>query len=297
MFASYSPHFRWPRLDGERRTSQRALILSSLANSGAETKRLSRPQEAEMSLSTTYCDFVPSLTKPLCIGLIYKAALSGIMGVMKKHGAETCQAERSNSLKHLSEDELLDLFETARRLSARDHALLIVCFQHALRASELISLRLGDIDWRNMELTIQRLKGSLKTTQPLFRMRGRPCMDEVSALRRWLKQRPNDWGSDFLFVSQKGRFNRNTVSRIFAKYCRLASEARVTRGETPIGESCWHIHALKHSRITSVVGKMDLYLVKLLARHAALSSTLKYAHGSQKLACDKAQRVSIEAFS
>lgn len=84
------------------------------------------------------------------------------------------QAERSNSLKYLSEDELLDVFETARRQSTRDHALLIVCFQHALRASELACLKLSDIDWRNMEITIRRLKGSLKTTQPLFRMRGPP---------------------------------------------------------------------------------------------------------------------------
>jgi integrase/recombinase XerD len=217
---------------------------------------------------------------------------------MKKTGVERgSQAERSNSLKHLSEDELLDVFETARRRSTRDHALLIVWFQHALRASELISLKLRDIDWRNMEITIQRLKGSLKTTQPLFRMRGRPCMDEVSALRTWSKERPSDSGSDFLFVSQKGRFNRNTVTRIFAKHCRLTSEARVARGEKPIAESCRHIHALKHSRVTSVVGKMDLYLVKLLAGHAALSSTLRYAHGSQKLACDEAQRVSVETFS
>jgi integrase len=74
-----------------------------------------------------------------------------------KRVSRDSQAERSNSLKHLSEDELLDVFETARRRSTRDHALLIVCFQHALRASELISLRLGDIDWRNMEITIQRL--------------------------------------------------------------------------------------------------------------------------------------------
>src|ERR1700675_1476003 len=95
------------------------------------------------------------------------------MHPMKKTGAERdSQAERSNSLKHLTEDELLEVFEIARRRSTRDHALLIVCFQHALRASELISLQLGDIDWRNFEITIQRLKGSLKTTQPLFRMRG-----------------------------------------------------------------------------------------------------------------------------
>jgi integrase len=219
------------------------------------------------------------------------------MGLMQWHRAETSQTERSNSLKHLTEGELLDVFETARRRSTRDHAMLIVCFQHAFRVSELISLKLGNIDWRNMEITIQRLKGSLTTTQPLFRMRGRPCMDEVSALRTWLKVRPADSGSDFLFVSQKGRFNRNTVYRIFAKDCRLASEARVARGERPISESCWHIHALKHSRVTSVVGKMDLYLVKLLAGHAALSSTLRYAHGSQKLACQEAHRVSIETFS
>jgi len=55
--------------------------------------------------------------------------------------------------------------------------------RHALRASELVALKLGDIDWRNMEIAVQRLTGSLKTTQPLFRMRGRPCMDEVHALR------------------------------------------------------------------------------------------------------------------
>jgi integrase/recombinase XerD len=211
----------------------------------------------------------------------------------ENRGAE----DGSDRLKHLSEDELLDVFEIARRRSRRDHALLVVCFQHALRASELISLRLGDVNWRNMEITIRRLKGSLKTTQPIFRMRGRPCMDEVSALRNWLKERPSDSGSDLLFVSQKGRFNRNTVNRIFAKYCRLASEARLAKGARPISQSCQHIHALKHSRITSVVGKMDLYLVKLLAGHAAISSTLLYSHGSQKLACQEAQRVSVEIFS
>jgi integrase len=219
------------------------------------------------------------------------------MCLMANTRPEGRRTKQSNSLKHLIEDELLDVFETARRRSTRDHAMLLVCFQHALRASELVSLKVSDIDWRNMEITVQRLKGSLKTRQPLFRMRGRPCMDEVHALRSWLKERPRDSGSDLLFLSKKGRFNRNTVNRMFAKYCRLASEARVARGERPIAESCRHIHALKHSRVTSVVGKMDLYLVKLLAGHAAIGSTLRYAHGSQKLACREAQRVSFETFS
>jgi hypothetical protein len=54
------------------------------------------------------------------------------------------QVERSNSLKHLSEDELLDVFETAPRRSTRDHAPLVVCSQNALRASELMSLRMTE---------------------------------------------------------------------------------------------------------------------------------------------------------
>ncbi len=177
---------------------------------------------------------------------------------------------------------------------------MIVCFQHALRASELISLKLGDIDWRNMDITIQRLKGSLKTTQPLFRMRGRPCMDEVSALRSyWLKEQPSliQVPIFFSFHTKVG----STATRLTAFSCSTAGwrkpKLALTRSERPIAESCWHIHALKHSRVTSVVGKMDLYLVKLLAGHASLSSTLLYAHGSQKLACHEAQRVSVETFS
>jgi hypothetical protein len=61
---------------------------------------------------------------------------------MKQTGFERgSQVERSNSLKHLSKDELLDVFETAPRRSTRDHALLIVCSQNALSVSDLISLR------------------------------------------------------------------------------------------------------------------------------------------------------------
>ena len=152
---------------------------------------------------------------------------------MKKTGVERgSQAERSNSLKHLSEDELLDVFETARRRCTRDHALLIVCFQHALRASELISLRLGDIDWRNMEITVQRLKGSLRTTQPLFRMRGR-------------------------------------------------SFSQVRKAET----SSMDDQAIRVPIFFSFRKKVDSTATRLTA-------TLRYAHGSQKLACYEAQRVS-----
>jgi hypothetical protein len=39
-FASYSLQIRWPRIEGERRITQLALILDGLANSFTETKDL-----------------------------------------------------------------------------------------------------------------------------------------------------------------------------------------------------------------------------------------------------------------
>ena len=43
----------------------------------------------------------------------------------------------------------------------------------------------------------------MQTTQPLFLHRGQPLLDEVVALRVWMRVRPSD-GSDYLFASQKG---------------------------------------------------------------------------------------------
>jgi hypothetical protein len=65
IFASYSPPLRLLRINGERRITQHALILSSIVNPGAGTKDLHYPQEAEMSLSIGYC----------YLYLLFKAAL------------------------------------------------------------------------------------------------------------------------------------------------------------------------------------------------------------------------------
>lgn len=117
---------------------------------------------------------------------------------------ESQKIAAANELKHLSESELLDVLECARKVSSRDPALLIVGFTHGLRNQEIARLRLGDLNWKSQEITIHRLKSSLNTVQPIVRHRGRPALCEMSALRVWLKERrlSND-PSEFLFVSRK----------------------------------------------------------------------------------------------
>jgi integrase len=212
---------------------------------------------------------------------------------------ESQKTATANELKHLSESELMDVLECARKVSSRDHALLLVAFTHGLRNQEVARLRIGDLDWKSQEITIRRLKSSLDTVQPIVRHRGRPALCEMTALRTLLKERRlSNEPSDFLFVSKKGgALGQREVNRLFAEYCELASRARIARNQLPIAKSVRHVHCLKHSRGTSLVDRgVNPYRIKLILGHKSMASTERYLHGSQKQAWAEAQRLSMEVF-
>ena len=58
------------------------------------------------------------------------------------------------------------LLATARTSSERDFLMMSLAFTHGLRASEITGLTASDV--QDGYLTVQRLKGSLRTTQPLL---------------------------------------------------------------------------------------------------------------------------------
>jgi integrase len=69
-----------------------------------------------------------------------------------------------------------------------------------MRASEVCGLEVKDLAMKNGEITIRRLKGSLKTTQPLADLQGQPLFSENRVLRAWLAER-GDHASRYVFVS------------------------------------------------------------------------------------------------
>src|SRR5215831_19722486 len=116
---------------------------------------------------------------------------------------------------HLTPEELLVVLKVARSRSARDWAMILLVYRHGLRASEVCDLKLPDADLKSGSLSVRRLKGSLYTVQPLYRHKGQPLLNEVAALRVWLRERIAD-GSDYLFLSQKGgRLHRSQFFRTF----------------------------------------------------------------------------------
>ena len=112
-----------------------------------------------------------------------------------------------------------------------------------MRASEICGLEMRDLDLRNGSITIRRLKGSLTSVQPLYQHRGMPLLDEVAALRAWLKERHQD-GSPFVFTSQKGgRLHRAQFFRIFQMIAEAAGlparKGILTASSMPWARTWW----------------------------------------------------------
>jgi site-specific recombinase XerD len=146
--------------------------------------------------------------------------------------------------------------------------MIVLAYRHGMRTSEVCGLKLADLDMKNSQLTIRRLKGSLKTTQPLSDHQGELLLSERKALRAWLVER-GDHPSAYVFTSQKSaRINRSQFYRIFY----AAAEA------AGLPESKRHPHCLKHALgFNLVAAGVDLASIRIALGHKNISSTAIYA--------------------
>jgi integrase len=180
----------------------------------------------------------------------------------------------------LTPDETLTVLKAARERATRDWAMILLAYRHGLRASEVCGLKLAEIDLKASSISIRRLKGSLPTVQPLYPHRGQPLLDEMSALRAWLRERKSD-GSDFLFTSQKGgKLDRTQFFRVFQAIAETASLPTEKR----------HPHVLKHSLASHLVaGNVNLALIRQALGHRSINSTMQYVGTSDGQAAEAAQ--------
>jgi site-specific recombinase XerD len=187
----------------------------------------------------------------------------------------------------LTPQEMLDLLKTARQHSTRDWAMTLLAYRHGLRASEVCGIKLADLDLKAGSISIKRLKGSLHTVQPVYQHRGQPLLDEVSAIRAWLRKRVAD-GSDYLFTSQKG----GKLSRIqfFRNFQKVAEEAGLSPEKR-------HPHVLKHSLASHLVmGNANLALIRQALGHRSINSTLAYIGTSDAQAAEALQKALMGLF-
>jgi site-specific recombinase XerD len=187
-------------------------------------------------------------------------------------------------MKFLESNELLALLRAAKARSNRDWAMLLLAYRHGMRASEVCGLKLSNVDTKCHTVTFQRVKGSMKSMQPLERLAGQPLLDERTALRLWLSERRDD--SDYLFTSQKGgKLSENGFWRLF----------KVVMADAGLeGRSC---HSLKHTRASLMIeGGANLADVRQMLGHKSLSSTLRYVHSTDAQAAKAGRRAEANVF-
>jgi type 1 fimbriae regulatory protein FimB len=119
---------------------------------------------------------------------------------------ETVDERRKN---FLTEAEIERFLKSSRygRHGVRNFAMMLLAYRHALRVSELVNLRMADLDLDTGRLFVRRNKGSLSTSQPLGG-------DEIRGVRAWLRQRINApcCNSPLLFLSERGPMTRQAVN-------------------------------------------------------------------------------------
>ena len=176
------------------------------------------------------------------------------------------QVRQSHSRKALTPEEMLKILKIASE-SNRNLAMTLLAYRHGMRASEVCDLRLSDLDLKNGQITIRRLKGSLTTTQPLTDHPGQPLLSEKRVLRAWLSERHD--ASDFVFTSQKGgRIHRSQFFRMF--------QSVAERADLPADRR--HPHCLKHALGFSLVAaNVNLASVRVALGHKSIASTAIYA--------------------
>jgi integrase/recombinase XerC/integrase/recombinase XerD len=174
---------------------------------------------------------------------------------------------------------LLDSIPADGPLHLRDRAMLELAYACGLRAEEIVTLDLGDVDDDREQLRVQG-KGSKTRFVPAGEValatvrnyldRGRPglCAAPSSAARRQdVEESRADWDERALFLSRSGR--RLGTSDVRRRLRAWSTRAGVAGSVTP--------HALRHSFATHLLdGGADLRAIQELLGHSNISTTQVY---------------------
>src|SRR5260370_26696759 len=174
-------------------------------------------------------------------------------------------------ISYMTSEQLERFLKAAKEHSPREHAMFLFAVAHGARAQEIANLRVSDINFNNEQIHINRLKGSLDSTQNLLKVKGNALFDEKAVLKAWLAVRQAD-ADNFVFNSQKStHMSRVTIFKLFREIVRKAG----------LGDTLQHPHVLKHTAAMLLVQQgANAFLIRQALGHKSFDSTLAYVNPS-----------------
>ena|ERR1700734_621305 len=155
----------------------------------------------------------------------------------------------------LSKREVVALLKAAKAHKTRNWLMILVAYSHGLRASEVTQMQADAV--KDGHLTVARLKGSLKTVQPLL-WDENPLLNERQGLSAFVDL---VHGKQRLFPVTRQHF-----WRLVQRYAKAAG----------IPERKRHPHILKHSIALQTIKKAGIENVRQYLGHKSIASTGAY---------------------
>jgi type 1 fimbriae regulatory protein FimB/type 1 fimbriae regulatory protein FimE len=178
-------------------------------------------------------------------------------------GRQANEAYRTRE--YLTEAEIERLLKAAgkSRNPVRDRLLILLAFRHALRVSELVDVKVEQIDLKAATIYIRRAKNG---TPGIHGLQG----DEMRLIRELLRAQPN---STFLFLSKrKAPLSVDGAQKLIERLGEAAGFA------FPI-----HAHMLRHSAGYALAGRgVDTRTLQAFMGHRSISNTVIYTAVADK---------------
>ncbi len=145
------------------------------------------------------------------------------------------------------------------RTGLRDLAIIRLMLNAGLRASEVLSITIRNIDWTSGKLTVKRGKGDKDRIVWLNE-------DDLDTLRAWKEKKPI---SELFFTTLHGKRINDRYLRQMIK--RRAKKVGITKDVHP--------HTLRHTFATDLYrDTRNIRLVQKALGHSDLSTTMIYTH-------------------
>jgi integrase/recombinase XerD len=163
--------------------------------------------------------------------------------------------------KVINAQDIKKLFEVTTNL--KHNTMLKLCYGMGLRVSEIVNLKITDIDSKNMQVFIEQAKGKKDRYANL-------PLSILEQLRLYFKEYTP---KKYLFEGQYGdRYSARSAQQVFKD---ALKKAKINK---KVG-----IHGLRHSFATHLLeAGTDVTFIQQLLGHNDLKTTLRYTHVSKK---------------
>ena len=180
-------------------------------------------------------------------------------GLNKKYDKVSFKRPKSEKkLPQVIDGEFIKL-QLSKIENLKHRSILTLTYSVGLRVSEIVNLKIEDIDSKRMIIHIKNAKGKKDRIVPLSKT-------VLELLRQYFKEyKPNE----YLFNGQSGgKYSIGSCQRIYKKY--------IDEGSS--------IHTLRHSSATNLLEKgTDLRIIQKILGHSSSKTTEIYTHVSNNI--------------